>query len=449
MNNRFKVLDYTQRVVDFFIVLCSWAIAYYLRFVVELGGDPAKESLADKYVIYGILLAIVSVIVFKNSNVYSSFRFQNINKEIFDQVKANFLAFVTFLVVTFFVSRFRLSRITLISYFSISSLLLVFSKIYFQSLFNKTPVRVILVGDGFSAREYFRKISKLPNYIVEYWIEPPAEIPASIKVEQEIDYSEIDNKKIDSVVLGYDLDKSTVLDNYLKVLSEHLIPIIVLPDLRYSKLGHSYRDFQGQTLLFINDPKAKPANLLLKRIFDFFATLIGVIVISPLLLLLALLVKLTSRGPIFYGQVRMGVDGREFKMWKFRSMVVGDKNKEGWTVKDDPRVTPVGKILRKTSLDELPQLWNVLKGDMSLVGPRPERPVYVEQFREEIPSYMLRHKFKAGITGWAQINGWRGDTSIEKRIECDLWYIKNWSFGLDIYILLMTLWKGFVNKNAY
>ena len=145
----------------------------------------------------------------------------------------------------------------------------------------------------------------------------------------------------------------------------------------------------------------------------------------------------------------MGVDGKEFKMWKFRSMVVGDKNTEGWTVKDDPRVTPIGKFIRKTSLDELPQLWNVIVGDMSLVGPRPERPVYVDQFRKDIPNYMLRHKFKAGITGWAQINGWRGDTSIEKRIECDIWYIKNWSFWLDISIIFLTFWKGFINKNAY
>ena len=145
----------------------------------------------------------------------------------------------------------------------------------------------------------------------------------------------------------------------------------------------------------------------------------------------------------------MGVDGREFKMWKFRSMVVGDKNTEGWTVKNDPRVTPIGRFIRKTSLDELPQLWNVITGEMSLVGPRPERPVYVNQFRDEIPSYMLRHKFKAGITGWAQVNGWRGDTSIEKRIECDLWYIKNWSLSLDVTIIFLTFWKGFVNKNAY
>jgi lipopolysaccharide/colanic/teichoic acid biosynthesis glycosyltransferase len=152
-------------------------------------------------------------------------------------------------------------------------------------------------------------------------------------------------------------------------------------------------------------------------------------------------------GKVFYRQKRMGMDGKEFKIIKFRSMTQGSSNHEGWTVKDDPRVTRLGKFLRKSNIDELPQLWNILKGEMSLVGPRPERPQYVEKFKETIPGYMMRHKFKAGLTGWAQINGWRGDTSIQKRIEYDLWYIKNWSFWLDLVIIFMTFFRG--NKNAY
>jgi lipopolysaccharide/colanic/teichoic acid biosynthesis glycosyltransferase len=164
-------------------------------------------------------------------------------------------------------------------------------------------------------------------------------------------------------------------------------------------------------------------------------------------------VKLSSTGPIFFGQERIGLDGRRFKMWKFRSMKVdGHVNAEnipGWTVKDDPRKTKFGSFLRASSLDELPQLWNVFVGDMSLVGPRPEQPYYVEKFRHEIPAYMLRHKMKAGITGWAQVNGWRGDTSLHERIECDLYYIRNWSLWFDVKILFLTFWKGFINKNAY
>jgi lipopolysaccharide/colanic/teichoic acid biosynthesis glycosyltransferase len=147
----------------------------------------------------------------------------------------------------------------------------------------------------------------------------------------------------------------------------------------------------------------------------------------------------------------MGIDGRTFKMLKFRSMKLNAEEESGavWAVENDQRRTPIGKFLRSTSIDELPQLWNVLWGDMSLVGPRPERPVFVTQFRSQIPNYMLRHKVKSGITGWAQINGWRGDTSLEKRIECDLYYIRNWSAWLDLKILFLTVFKGFVNKNAY
>ena len=190
-----------------------------------------------------------------------------------------------------------------------------------------------------------------------------------------------------------------------------------------------------------------------KRIFDVISTGLGLILISPLLLLIAIGVKISSPGPILYGQERVGLDGKRFKMWKFRSMrILTDKDKNnipGWTVKDDPRKTKLGSFLRATSLDELPQLWNVFSGEMSLVGPRPEQSYYVEKFRHEIPAYMLRHKMKAGLTGWAQINGWRGDTSLHKRIECDIYYIRNWSLWLDIKIIFLTFWKGFVNKNAY
>jgi exopolysaccharide biosynthesis polyprenyl glycosylphosphotransferase len=167
--------------------------------------------------------------------------------------------------------------------------------------------------------------------------------------------------------------------------------------------------------------------------------------------LIAIAVKLTSPGPVLYAQERMGLDGRTFKMFKFRSMRIDAEAKSGavWAQAGDDRRTVMGAFLRSTSIDELPQFWNVFRGDMSLVGPRPERPVFVSQFRGEIPHYMLRHKVKAGITGWAQVNGWRGNTSLDRRIECDLFYIRNWSYALDWKILFLTLWKGFINKNAY
>ena len=198
-------------------------------------------------------------------------------------------------------------------------------------------------------------------------------------------------------------------------------------------------------------PLTNILNRLVKRTVDIIGSLIGLIFLSPLLLLLAILVKCSSKGPIIFKQERVGLHNKKFYMYKFRSMEVQTKEaeKKGWTTKDDPRVTPIGRLMRRTSLDELPQLWNILVGDMSIVGPRPERPQFVEKFKEEIPRYMIKHQVRPGLTGWAQVNGYRGDTSIRRRIECDLYYIENWSMVLDIKIIFMTFFKGFVNENAY
>ena len=197
-------------------------------------------------------------------------------------------------------------------------------------------------------------------------------------------------------------------------------------------------------------PLSNTFNALIKRLTDIIGAVVCIIVFSPLMLASAILVKTTSQGPLIFKQERVGLH-KPFKMYKFRTMYVQteEEEKKGWTQKNDPRVTRVGAILRKTSLDEFPQLFNVLKGDMSLVGPRPERPQYVEKFREEIPRYMIKHQVRPGMTGWAQVNGYRGDTSIQKRIECDLYYIENWTLGLDFKILFLTVFKGFINKNAY
>jgi exopolysaccharide biosynthesis polyprenyl glycosylphosphotransferase len=188
-----------------------------------------------------------------------------------------------------------------------------------------------------------------------------------------------------------------------------------------------------------------------KRMFDLVVGSFILILLAPVMFLIGLLIKWTSEGPIFYRQERVGMNGRPFQILKFRTMRVDAEKETGpvWAKENDPRRTQIGTFLRKTSLDELPQLFNVLRGEMSVVGPRPERPNFVEEFRNKVPSYMLRHKIKAGMTGWAQVNGWRGDTSLEKRIEHDLYYIQNWSMGFDLRILLMTLWKGFSNKSAH
>jgi exopolysaccharide biosynthesis polyprenyl glycosylphosphotransferase len=198
-------------------------------------------------------------------------------------------------------------------------------------------------------------------------------------------------------------------------------------------------------------PLNNPANKVIKRIMDILGALAALVLFSIPMLVISIIIKVSSPGPLIFKQTRVGLHNREFSMYKFRSMAQQDPKKEkaAWTVLNDPRVTPIGRFIRKTSLDELPQLFNVLKGDMSLIGPRPERPFFVEKFKEEIPRYMIKHQVRPGLTGWAQVNGYRGDTSIKLRIEHDLYYIENWTLGLDFKILFLTVFKGFVNKNAY
>jgi exopolysaccharide biosynthesis polyprenyl glycosylphosphotransferase len=212
----------------------------------------------------------------------------------------------------------------------------------------------------------------------------------------------------------------------------------------------SIGELGGLPLLTIRDIALRGWKLTLKRAVDLIGSAVGLVVLSPLLMLVALLVKLDSPGPVFYAQERMGLDARPFWMLKFRSMWKDAEAKTGpvWATKDDPRRTKIGAFIRRFSIDELPQFINVLLGEMSLVGPRPERPVFVEQFRQSIPRYMDRHREKAGLTGWAQVNGLRGDTSIAERTKYDLWYTENWSLLLDFKIILRTIIRVFADRNA-
>ena len=256
---------------------------------------------------------------------------------------------------------------------------------------------------------------------------------------------------IDKVFIAIPLDAYGRMEGILRSLEEGFVDINVVPDLyQYVTLRGGVEEFDGLPLISLQDSPLYGWNLIAKRMMDIALSSLTLVITGPLMLLLAAVIKLTSPGPVFYRQERMGLDGRTFRMLKFRSMGTDAEAATGpvWATRDDGRRTPVGALLRRTSLDELPQLVNVLKGEMSLVGPRPERPVFIEELRKQIPKYMLRHKVKAGISGWAQVNGWRGDTSIEKRIEHDLYYIEHWSLLFDLKILWLSLWRGFFHRNA-
>jgi Undecaprenyl-phosphate glucose phosphotransferase len=231
-----------------------------------------------------------------------------------------------------------------------------------------------------------------------------------------------------------------------------MLDVKVVPDLlQVIALRARLEDLDGIPVINVNDVPLQGFNSIVKRAIDIAISSAALLILSLPFCIIAALVKLTSRGPVFYRQERMGLDGKPFMIHKFRSMCHDAERESGpvFASHDDPRRTPVGRLLRRTNIDELPQFWNVLKAEMSIVGPRPERPLFVAQFKHKIPQYMLRHKVKAGITGWAQVNGWRGNTSIEKRIEYDLYYIENWSVRLDLKIMWLTVLKGFFHKHAY
>ncbi|GIL19060.1 MAG: hypothetical protein BroJett041_01740 [Candidatus Jettenia caeni] len=262
----------------------------------------------------------------------------------------------------------------------------------------------------------------------------------------------ISKHKIDIVFVALPFSVHHQLKEVLDWIGDEMVSIMVLPDISdFVTLRGSVSEFEGMPLISLRDTPLYGWNIIVKRLLDIIFASLVLTFASPLMFIIAVMIKLTSEGPVLFKQERMGMDGKTFHILKFRTMLINAEQVTGpvWTKEDDPRRTRIGKLLRMTSLDELPQFFNVLKGDMSIVGPRPERPVFIESFKGTIPKYMLRHKMKAGITGWAQVSGLRGNTSLEKRIEYDLYYIENWSLNFDLKIIWLTLLNGFIDKHAY
>jgi len=258
-------------------------------------------------------------------------------------------------------------------------------------------------------------------------------------------------ERVDHLYVALPLEEHARLLQLMDIASREVLDVRVVPDLlQFIALRARLDDLDGLPVINVNDVPLQGFNAWLKRALDIVLSAAALMVLAVPMAIIAALVRRTSDGGVFYRQERMGLDGRAFSVYKFRSMYADAEEVTGpiWARDNDPRTTPIGRWLRRFDLDELPQFWNVLKGEMSIVGPRPERPFFVEQFRHRIPQYMLRHKVKAGITGWAQVNGWRGNTSLEKRIECDLYYIENWSVGLDIKIMWLTVLRAFRHRDA-
>ncbi|MBK26618.1 MAG: undecaprenyl-phosphate glucose phosphotransferase [Halobacteriovorax sp.] len=452
-----KSFSNLQKGLDVLVVCATWWLAYFIRFNYLPSGE---QGLAILFLKLTPVLALTSLYCLSKNGLYQSQRFTHRYREIFSVVQGNTIGVVSFVLMLYFFGDERLSRLTLLIYFGLSTLTLIIVRMSVRNFLRalrkkgKNLRHVLLIGNGDPIKKYIENARLFKDSGINFigWLdsEGKAEESKVPVLSGEFESLSLDTSP-DAIVLSYKSKDSEKIESFLAKNYNDLTPIQILPDLSYSLVGNQIDDFGGIPLLSVNQPSFGIVELFFKRLVDILGSLIGLIILFPFLFTLGILIKLSSKGPVFYGQERLGLDGSTFLMWKFRTMKVaeGNEDKTEWSNKENPRKTRLGDFMRKTSLDELPQLWNVLKGNMSLVGPRPERPFFVKKFKEEIPGYMLRHKMRAGITGWAQINGWRGDTSLHKRIECDIYYIKHWSFWFDIKILFLTIFKGFVNKNAY
>ncbi|MFA5602948.1 MAG: undecaprenyl-phosphate glucose phosphotransferase [Bacilli bacterium] len=452
--------DYSQfllkLIVDSIIIFIAWFTAYGLRFYIIPGGTGEPLSL---FAAMSVLVWLLFLYFLNHNRLY------RITPSLTWQVEIQLLlysavqVFLTLTVILYYLYGRRVSRLTIAIFMVIVSFLLILERIIINRRIirlrasGRMAKRVLLIGYGAGISRYIKEVQTHPENGLQIVGQYNALHHGDSRYVQFDGTLEdvLATAKPQIIVIGYPTAHRVVEKEMIGKCYDLIQRVLVIPDLPYSMIGSKIIDFHSIPVMQLNDVSITFFQRVGKRILDFVLTLIGTIIISPLLLVLALLVKITSPGPVLYKQKRITEDGKEFTMLKFRSMTNRPPGEEDgkWTTKDDPRVTPFGKFIRRTSLDELPQLFNVLKGEMSLIGPRPERPELVDRFVHEIPGYQLRHKVKSGITGWAQVNGYRGDTSLEGRIEYDLTYIKNWSFLLDFKIIIFTFVRGFVNKNAY
>ncbi len=406
------------------------------------------------------------LILYSAFNLYSPNRMKGRRVEIGSIAAANIVAYAVFIIVLYMLHQNNWSRTMMLIFLVINITLDVAARMAVWGIMKKMRrsgrfmKNVLLVGYSRAAEEYIDRVVMNPQWglnirgILDDKIEAGTTY-RGIKVLGRIDNLMIilPENKLDEIAITLGLSEYYRLENIVSLCEKSGVHTKFIPDYNNIIPTKPYtEDILGLPVINIRYvPLSGAFPSAVKRLSDIIGSLLCIILFSPVMIAFAIMIKRTSPGPLIFRQERVGLHNKPFMMYKFRSMVVQDdrKEKRKWTVRDDPRVTRVGKFMRKTSIDELPQLFNVLKGDMSLVGPRPERPYFVEKFQEEIPRYMIKHQVRPGMTGWAQVHGLRGDTSIRKRIEYDLYYIENWTIGLDLKILFLTVFNGFVNKNAY
>jgi len=447
--------------IDVAVLAVAFALSYFTRFDVLHGAPrpPTRETLITL-----LLVLVLFPVAYRQSRLYATNRIRTHLEEVFELFKATITASLVLVALTYF-GRERYSRLTLALFAGYSFVLVAATRVAFRVWLEALRRRglnlksILLVGAGelgervVETIEHHRELGFRVTGVLSRDLLLPGTTVRGVPVIGTADEVEriLTEHPVDQVILALPSEDTGLLKTLMEKLALRTVDVKIVPDLfQYVTLYGGLEEFGGLPIVSLQGGPLEGWNLVAKRAFDILFSAVALILTSPILLMVALMVKLTSRGPVLYKQERMGMDGAVFPILKFRTMRT-DAESSGarMATAGDDRRTPVGAFLRRTSLDELPQLFNVLRGDMSLVGPRPERPVFIEEFKRQIPKYHLRHKVKAGITGWAQINGLRGQTSIAKRIEYDLYYIENWSLLLDLKILVRTALGGFLSRNAY
>lgn len=459
-----KYLNKLQVFLDLMVIPISFLIAYYIRFY-QL--DDGIHSLTFQQNLRPILLSIPLYFIFYNIfDLYSTRRTKPLHVEISSIVKTNILCAVLMIVGLFIFKIVDYSRKALLFFFILNTVLTIFSRLVIRILLKKYRCKgynlkhCLIVGTTDSSALLIDKIqqNKHWGYNIIGIISSPNESQKKFKNYPIIGNTTmleiiLSKKSVDIVMIGLSGSDLNEFKHILQTCEKSGVKTQIIPYYhKYIPAKPYMDDLDGLPVIDIRHvPLDNVFKNFFKRSFDILFALSALIITSPLLLLAAIMTKLSSPGPILYKQERVGLNRQNFYMYKFRSMRVQseEEEKNKWTTPNDPRKTKWGSFMRKTSIDELPQFFNVLKGDMSVVGPRPERPYFVDQFKETIPRYMIKHQVRPGITGWAQVCGYRGDTSIQKRIEYDLYYIENWTFSFDLKIIFLTIFKGLVNKNAY
>lgn len=459
-------------IMDACIVVISYLLSYYLRFNSPLQNcklfqaDPGTFYDIQAYAWRLIIIVPLYLIIYYYINLYTPKRGRRRISEILHIVAANIFGVAFYLSLLYITKESNISRVYMGLFFFMNIVLSSAARMVISFILRTARRRgynlkhVLLVGYSSSAQAYIDRVFVNPQwgYYIHGILDDNIEIGTMYKkvpVIGTVTHLEAFLRKmtLDEIAITISVNEYHKLEKIVQICEKSGVHTKFIPDY-YSFIPTTpyTEDLYGLPVINIrNVPLTNAFNSIRKRIIDIFGASVALILFGLPMILVALIIKITSPGPIIFSQIRIGKHNKQFKMYKFRSMEIQKEKdeKKAWTTKQDPRVTGIGKFIRKTSIDELPQLFNILRGDMSLVGPRPERPFFVEKFQEEIPRYMIKHQVSPGLTGWAQINGYRGDTSIKKRIDHDLYYIENWTLTMDFKIIFLTFFKGFINKNAY